>query len=450
MSQLKQKRKLWSSESMEAAVKSVKDGGKGLREASRLYNVPVESLRRRVTGMVDMDCRPGPPTVLTKSEEEEIVQYLIQMADMGYGLTRDAVMHMVYVYVDKCRRDHPFKNEKAGRWWFQGFKARHPNLTVRMPQALSHCRARCSNKEVISDFFGKLGAIYCKLNLLSKPMQIYNSDETGVSIVHKPGKVIAALGRHHVYSVTSAEKGQTHTVLSCVSASGYVLPPCIVYPRKRNVPDNFREGAVPGTLFSHSENGWINSDIYLEWFEFFLQNIPPIRPVVLIQDGHASHMSIKLIELARSNGIHLLCLPSHTTHILQPLDVGVFKAFKTYFSKSCTSYLTRHPGRVITNDMIATLVAKAWPNAFTPSNIMGGFLKTGIFPINPGAIDDKMWAPSEAFQQQKPMSEQEASASAQETTSDSSTLFTPAARQLCESVPPTIRFYPYFLGFSIH
>ena len=37
-----------------------------------------------------MDCRPGPPTVLTKSEEDEIVQYLIQMADMGYGLTREA------------------------------------------------------------------------------------------------------------------------------------------------------------------------------------------------------------------------------------------------------------------------------------------------------------------------------------------------------------------------
>jgi len=75
-----------------------------LREASRLYNIPVESLQRRVTGIVDMDCRPGPPTVSTKSEEAEIVQYLIQMADMGYGLTREAVMHMVYVYVDKCRR----------------------------------------------------------------------------------------------------------------------------------------------------------------------------------------------------------------------------------------------------------------------------------------------------------------------------------------------------------
>ena len=156
MSQAKKQRKQWSKESIQAAVKSVQDG-KGLREASRLYNVPVETLRRRITGSVDMDCRPGPPTVLTKEEEYEIVHYLIQVADMRYGLTREAVLHLVYLYVNRCQRSNPFKNEKAGRWWFQGFKARHPNLTVRMPQALSHCRAICSNKETISNFFGKLG-----------------------------------------------------------------------------------------------------------------------------------------------------------------------------------------------------------------------------------------------------------------------------------------------------
>ena len=107
---------------MRAAMESVSEG-KGLREAARLYNVPVETLRRRVTGKVDIDCSSGPPTVLT-NEEETIVCYLIQIADMGYGLTREAVMHMVYIIVEKWKRPHPFKNEKAGRWWFQGFKSR--------------------------------------------------------------------------------------------------------------------------------------------------------------------------------------------------------------------------------------------------------------------------------------------------------------------------------------
>lgn len=98
--------------------------------------------------------------------------------------------------------------------------------------------------------------------------------------------MVSQLGRRTVYSMSSAEKGKTHTVLVCVSASGYVLPPLMVYPRKRCVPDTFKVGAIPITLFQTSESGWINSDIFLEWLQFFVSNIPPARPVLLVQDGH--------------------------------------------------------------------------------------------------------------------------------------------------------------------
>ena len=175
---------------------------------------------------------------------------------------------------------------------------------------------------------GKINLGLKQLNLICKPMQVFNCDETGVTIVHKPSKVVAELGRRNVYAITSAERGKTHTVLSCVSASGNSLPPMMIYPRKRCVPENVKEGALPGTFFANSENGWMNTQLYLEWFNFFLSHIPPARPVLLVQDGHGSHVSIELIELARSNGVHLFYLPAHTTHILQPLDVGVFKSFK--------------------------------------------------------------------------------------------------------------------------
>jgi len=131
---------------------------------------------------------------------------------------------------------------------------------------------------------------------------------------------------------------------------------------------------------------------------FFSKNIPPIRPVLLIHDGHASHISIEAIEFARTNNIHILCLPAHTTHVLQPLDVGVFKSFKSNFSKACTHYIAKHPGRVITPDVLASLVAEAWPTSFTVLNIMSGFKKCGLFPFNPSAVDDRQSAPSKAFQ----------------------------------------------------
>ena len=69
-----------------------------------------------------------------------------------------------------------------------------------------------------------------------------------------------------MYSVTSGEKGKTHTVVVCVSASGHVLPPMMINPRKKAVPESMQSGCVPGTVFETSDNGWITQDIYLKWF----------------------------------------------------------------------------------------------------------------------------------------------------------------------------------------
>ncbi len=120
-----------------------------------------------------------------------------------------------------------------------------------------------------------------------------------------------------------------------------------------------------------------------------LESIPPTRPVLLIQDGHSSHITMETIELARSNEVHLLCLPSHSTHVLNPLDIGVFKSFKSYFSKASHKYIVSNPGRVITTDVIASLVGEAWPQALTPVNIMSGFRKSGVYPLNPGVVSDR-------------------------------------------------------------
>lgn len=92
-------------------------------------------------------------------------------------------------------------------------------------------------------------------------MQVYNVNETGVCVVYKPGKVSLAVGRKHVYSVTSGEKGRTHTVVVCVLASGVAIPPLWSTHGNGPVPESMRNGAVPGTLFKYSDNGWITHDI---------------------------------------------------------------------------------------------------------------------------------------------------------------------------------------------
>ena len=168
-------------------------------------------------------------------EEDRLASYLLQMSEMG---TRFEPWHYGDASGLPNRWQSPEKSSlqtwEGQSAWMDGFLRCHPRLTIHSPQPLSYCRGLRANMDIINDFFGKLGSIYGKLNLISKPMQVYNCDETGVSIVHKPSKVIAEFGRHNIYAITRVGR----PILSTnVSASGYALSPMMVYPRKKSVPE---------------------------------------------------------------------------------------------------------------------------------------------------------------------------------------------------------------------
>ena len=77
------------------------------------------------------------PTILNKSEEEQLSQYLVQMAGKGFGLTCEDIMRLAFTTAEQKRgRKHPFGGNKAERGWFDIFKAQHPKLTLRTPQPL--------------------------------------------------------------------------------------------------------------------------------------------------------------------------------------------------------------------------------------------------------------------------------------------------------------------------
>ena len=165
---------------MAAALKCVVDG-MGIREASRTYNLPYETLRHRTCHVVSLECTPGPSTVLTSEEEEQVVSYLIKMSGMGFGLSRDDVMRIAFRIAESSGRKQPFTNGSAGWSWMDGFTSHHPNLTLWSAQSLSHSRAACANPCIIQDYFAKLGALYARLYIISKLMQIFNMDETGTT-----------------------------------------------------------------------------------------------------------------------------------------------------------------------------------------------------------------------------------------------------------------------------
>ncbi|KAJ8915352.1 hypothetical protein NQ315_008239 [Exocentrus adspersus] len=139
------------------------------------------------------------------------------------------------------------------------------------------------------------------------------------------------------------------------------------------------DGPTDQTAFAASKKGWMDSIIFLNWFKkCFLPNIPLERPVLLIFDGHVSHISSELIQTAIENQVTLLKLPSHTTHILQPLDVAVFKSLKTRWDREIVQWQRENPRRKIPKDTFVKVLQKVYLN-MPESNILNGFKSTGIY-----------------------------------------------------------------------
>jgi hypothetical protein len=363
------------------AAADVSGGKCSLREASMKYAVPKSTLYDRVSGKVAFGSISGPERYLNNSEEEQLVKFLIGAAKIGFPRSKKQVLSIVQATLARKRSCSVDEVQTVTPGWWNSFKKRHPLLTLRSGSKLSHRRALASSPETINSYFDILEETIQKNNLQNSPMFIYNCDETGFPLEHKPCKVIGVRGQRDLPSITSGDKTQI-TVLSACSASGNLLPPMIIFDRKR-LKATHMVGEVPGTVYASSKKGWIDSEIFLDWFvNHFLLHIPPHRPILLLVDGHSSHYHPDVIRKATENHIILFCLPPHTTHLCQPLDRTCFSSLKSAYNQQCQQFLSNNPDQVISRLNFTQIFSRAWTQAMTPANIVMGFRATGVYPLN--------------------------------------------------------------------
>ena len=117
-------------------------------------------------------------------------------------------------------------------------------------------------------------------------------------------------------------------------------------------------------------------------------------PVILFMDGHTSHINLELITLARDRGVILFCLPSHTTHALQPLDVGVYGPLKSRWGKILKEYKMETCAAVVDKTEFPGLLKKLWEESFEAKHLKVGFRKAGLCPLTTENISKSSFAPS--------------------------------------------------------
>lgn len=255
----------------------------------------------------------------------------------------------------------------AGKDWIACFRKRHPNINLRKPEFTLAARAQAFNKVNVRNFFNIVTVIQEKH--FHPAQRIYNVDETGLlTVQYKNSKVLALKGRCQVGATTFAERGLLSTFAVCMSAGGNFIPHFVIFPRQR-MKNELKDGAPPGTDFACHLSGWMQTNIFMQWFDHFLKHAKPtaLDPLLLILDGYATHTrNINFIEKARENYTTVVCLPCHCSHKLQPLDVSFRAPFKTYYSQACEKFLRNNPGRVITQYQIRTLLNEAFLLAAVP------------------------------------------------------------------------------------
>ncbi|EDN05269.1 predicted protein [Histoplasma mississippiense (nom. inval.)] len=309
---------------------------------------------------------------------------------------------------------------QVGINWVSRFCERHKaKIKSIYLRALDQKRKQADNSYYFEHFFTLLQEKIKQYNIL--PQNTYNFDEKGflLGLLRTLKRIVSieALKRKHTIGAVQDGSREFISLLAGICADGTTIPPALIYRgESRDMQDTWLEDFDPKkdqAYFAASENGWSNDEYGLTWlkqvFDPHTKQKARNHYRLLILDGHSSHINMAFIDYADQNRILLIILPPHSTHRLQPLDVGIFGPLAKAYSDQLDSYTRSGYGFIRTTKRdFWRLFRAAWEISTTAENIKSAFMATGIHPIDPARVLKKIQprplTPPELLQQRTPTS----------------------------------------------
>jgi hypothetical protein len=266
------------------------------------------------------------------------------------------------------------------------------DLTICPPQTLELARRQSCKHDHVQTFLMRYEELFQRDRRL-----IWNADETQLNAM-KRFKVICDQG--HLPLVTAFEHVPHLTGMASIYSGGVVLAPIVILKNLQHL----RELANRDThcFFATSTNRWMTKDLWVYYSPILCAQISHYRllltlavrdeDILLIIDGHKSRLSLLAALIFEMNGIDVLVLPPHSSHLLQMFDVGpvspIKTAFKEELDKRMSGISTARPGEKMQRTRIALIESfiNALHRGATPGNIISGFSRTGICPFNPDVV----------------------------------------------------------------
>ncbi|QRV77303.1 DDE superfamily endonuclease [Ceratobasidium sp. AG-Ba] len=328
--------------------------------------------------------------LLTSIQEEVLESWCMHLSCTGEPLNRQTIAP----YVQALCGTLPSSS------WVERFLHNNPYLVTRRSTGLDPKRAQAFNKLRVEQHFHLYHSIVTLEGI--PPRNIYNMDEKGIqSGGGRRGteeKFICG-SRQKVSTKLRSSNLELSTCVECVAGDGDALDPSFVL---EGLPQNMQEQWFdePGIgSVAVSKNGWTDDELTYLWFKkvFVPQAVAQNtsgRPILLLMDGHGSHETNELVIYGHSHKprVHVYLLPPHTTHRLQPLDVGVFGVAQRQWARLCDQRVAE--GNPVSRDSVVTEWMKLRPKFMRQDIILSAWRKTGLLPFNPSIFTDEDFAPS--------------------------------------------------------
>jgi hypothetical protein len=312
-----------------AAVELFKEGFyPSLTKAAQAWKVPYKRLWSRHKGSHPVSQNSGNNCLFSQEQEKAILAWCWRRVTQGHHIQQRTLRQYANSILKAMDRE-----PKASRFWARRFLRRyHKTFHRRKSSTLSAQRKAMSDRANVEEWFQKFHTFIEDEENDIDLDNIWNIDETGFQIGYlKNGIFLWTFGEIDHPVLTDAHETISVTVVESISAKGRVIPPFIIMPGiqipSRWVDNRLDENATIVT----TPKGYIDDVTAQDFFDHFEKYTRPQSQRgkrLLLLDGCESHFTKDIFQKAEVTGVILYPFPPHLTHILQPLDVGIFSAYK--------------------------------------------------------------------------------------------------------------------------
>ncbi|KAI4750748.1 hypothetical protein E4T52_16693 [Aureobasidium sp. EXF-3400] len=221
--------------------------------------------------------------------------------------------------------------QELGKRFVTKFIRDNPRIASVIGRPIEQARIDGTHPEAIQEFYTLYERIVREFNI--QPCNMWNMDEYGIALGVCANSYVLGSSKKKRSYVKSPESREWVSIIEVVSPTGGFIRPLVIFkgtaPQTSHFPTD-----TPDWRYTSSTNGWTTNSKGLSWLTTMYE--PETRPQngqwrLLIMDGHGSHTAVDFLWYCKQNKIHLLFLPAHTSHVLQPLDLGVFAPLKSRY-----------------------------------------------------------------------------------------------------------------------